>query len=364
MMMRAQVPQETLQEYVLALALGDATGCQAIAARLHDDGYPLDVLVTQLLAVAQGHVGTAWSHGRWSVGSEHRATDISAQVLTRLTEGTQRTGPTRGRVIIVSAEGERHRLGVSMASAVMSHYGWETVVLGDARSAEEALYTVDLADAVAVGVSASTTSTVVGGWRTIRALRAAGARVIAGGRQLERDQRGTRLGADAAPGDLAGADLVLRRWSHLDPPSPREDVVAPASAAVVDRLLAQLPQRVDAALGRVDTLVPELLSSGQARAIAVDDLQLSLRAALGALLLDDPALLADHVAWSSDVLAGYGSPRAVAHLWLQSLRDTLPTWAGDVRQIIDAMVPDGLTVVSELHQRRAPALSSRFSPIP
>jgi len=359
----AQVPPETVQEYVLALALGDSTGCMAIATRLHDDGYPLAVLVTELLAVAQGHVGAAWSHGRWSVGSEHRATDISAAVLVRLTEGTQPAGPTRGRVIMIPAEGERHRLGINMASAVMSSYGWETVVLGDALSAEEALYTVDLADAVAVGVSASMTSSVTGGWRTIRALRAAGARVIAGGRQLERDERGTRLGADAAPGDLAAADRALRRWTHLDRPSPREDVVPPTSAAVVDRLLAQLPQRVDAALGRVDTLAPELLSSGPARAIAVDDLQLGLRAALGALLLDDPVLLADHVAWSSDVLAGYGSPRAVAHLWLQALRDTLPTWAGDVRRIIELMVPDGLTVAGELHQRRAPALSSRFSPI-
>lgn len=362
-MIISQVPQETVQEYVLALALGDAAACEGIALQLHDDGYPMDVIVTDLLAMAQEHVGTAWSHGRWSVGSEHRATDISTQVLRRITELIPRSRSPLGRVILVAAEGERHRLGMGLASAVLDYYGWETVILADSRSAEEALYSMDIANAVAVGVSATMTSTVVGGWRTIRSLRGAGARILAGGRQLERDQRGTRLGADATPGDLAGAHMVLQRWAALGPQGPRDDLAAPASAAICDRLIAQLPQRVDAALSRVDTLAPQLLASGQARAIAVDDLQLSLRACLGALLLDDVRMLREHVAWASDVMVGYGSPRAVALLWLQALRDTLPTWAGDVRRIIDPLVPDGFTVMSELHQRRAPALSSRFSPI-
>ena len=82
-------------------------------------------IVTQLL----DRVGMAWAEGSIGIQQEHLLTEVLEDLL-REQRLEFRTVPDRGRVLLCTLPGERHRLGLLMAALAYAAQGVSTEMLG------------------------------------------------------------------------------------------------------------------------------------------------------------------------------------------------------------------------------------------
>ena len=85
----------------------------------------LQHLVAQLL----DRVGMAWAEGSIGIQQEHLVTEVLEDLL-RERRLEFRTVPDRGRVLLCTLPGERHRLGLLMAALAYAAQGISTEMLG------------------------------------------------------------------------------------------------------------------------------------------------------------------------------------------------------------------------------------------
>ncbi len=85
----------------------------------------LQSIVTQLL----DRVGMAWADGSIGIQHEHLVTEVLEDLLRELRLAF-RTRPERGRVLLCTLPGERHRLGLLMAALAYAAQGINTELLG------------------------------------------------------------------------------------------------------------------------------------------------------------------------------------------------------------------------------------------
>jgi DNA-binding transcriptional MerR regulator/methylmalonyl-CoA mutase cobalamin-binding subunit len=85
----------------------------------------LQSIVTQLL----DRVGMAWADGSIGIQHEHLVTEVLEDLLRELRLAF-RTRPERGRVLLCTLPGERHRLGLLMAALAYAAQGIGTELLG------------------------------------------------------------------------------------------------------------------------------------------------------------------------------------------------------------------------------------------
>jgi methanogenic corrinoid protein MtbC1 len=99
-------------------------------------------------------VGMAWADGSIGIHHEHLVTEVLEDFLRELRLEC-RTLPSRGRVLLCTLPGERHRLGLLMAALAYASQGTRTELLGvdlPVASIAQAARTLNV-DRVAVGLS-------------------------------------------------------------------------------------------------------------------------------------------------------------------------------------------------------------------
>lgn len=111
-------------------------------------------LVAGELGKAVHAVGERWVAGRLSIVDEHAASERLLRALARCGEGLA-PRPGTPRVLLASAEGDDHVLGLALAELVLREWGWTTVWAGrDAPARElEAALLAGRADVVALSAS-------------------------------------------------------------------------------------------------------------------------------------------------------------------------------------------------------------------
>lgn len=114
-----------------ALVAGDLHAAFAVVDAAAQAGLSPGELQGDLLAPAMDEVGRRWQCGEITVADEHLASAIATDVLVYLYPRVL-TGPTglRGRVLLATAEGERHTLGLRMTADLLDGVGFETIFLG------------------------------------------------------------------------------------------------------------------------------------------------------------------------------------------------------------------------------------------
>jgi MerR family transcriptional regulator, light-induced transcriptional regulator len=123
---------------------------------LHHLGWKpfLQSTVAQLL----DRVGMAWAEGSIGIQHEHLVTEVLEDLLREL-RLEFRTTPERGRVLLCTLPGERHRLGLLMAALAYGAQGISTELLGvdlPVASIAQAARTLKV-DRVAVSLSIQST---------------------------------------------------------------------------------------------------------------------------------------------------------------------------------------------------------------
>lgn len=288
---------------------------------LHDSGLSCTQVVTEVLAPVQLEVGARWATAQWSVADEHVATAVVDDVLGALSARVQPpgSGPT---IVLCSAEGEWHVTPLRMGALVLRDLGWQVRLLGASTPAEHLRATLRHSGADVAAVHCALPTHLHGVPDVAAAAHEAGLPVLAAGRGFGVDgHRATRVGCDGwAPDPLSGAALA-ETWldtppAHHDPsPSPHEEELA--------TLRARREDLVDEAYGLLERRSPMVAAyDDRQRRHTLEDLGHILDAAATTMLVDDPRVMDEFVAWLEMVLVARGVPVAALDAGFQALAET------------------------------------------
>lgn len=305
--MNAQV----LEEYLGHVAAGDRKRALDLVMSLVRSGTSLEAVVEDVVRAGQVEVGRRWETNEWSVAQEHAATAVAESVFTALVDRHDPgDGGPRGRLVAVCAEGEWHTLALRVLADHLRRVGWGVTFLGPSvPAAQMARYLHDVGPDGLL-VSCSVPLNLGGARRLIEASRATGTPVLAGGRGFGDDsRRADILGADAWAPDPAAAAERLDSWTSFTTPAPPLTHPGAAEHARLERDAAVVLDRAMAELAEAYPPVKEYTGDRLAR--TEEDLHFLLRFLSAALLVDEPRLLADYLAWLGVVLGARGLPPSV-----------------------------------------------------
>ncbi|HET8954702.1 MAG TPA: cobalamin-dependent protein [Solirubrobacterales bacterium] len=120
--------------YLEALRAGDGPGAYRIASRALIEGADVPALYQRVIAPAMQEIGSLWATGALTVADEHRATELTNRVLAALRPPlgaeVEASIALWGRALLATVEGERHALGLRMASDILEDSDLEAIYLG------------------------------------------------------------------------------------------------------------------------------------------------------------------------------------------------------------------------------------------
>ncbi len=297
---------------------------------------PLEGVLTGLVVATQVRVGELWAGNEWSVAREHAATAVSESVVRRLADDLSE--PTEGPLHLVACvEREWHALPALVVATGLKAAGRRTLYLGASASRDELLSRILDTGPRLVLLSASLTSSLPRVRRHLEAVRGTGTPVLVGGRAFDpAGNRAHRLGATAYAGSVGEAiallDTLPRHVPQARPLRHRGAIEAGEIQAQNDDVCRDVMSATDHELG---------LSGGGEGAHRPDDWQVVLAtfvphvvdSLVGALLTDDPTVVAEARAWLSDVIRRRGGDPAAWGALEHALRRRLREYPEGLRML-------------------------------
>jgi methanogenic corrinoid protein MtbC1 len=292
-----------------ALVNGDVSLAYRLATELLAHGMPFDDIVVDILGPVQTEVGRRWAAGDLGVAYEHAASAAVEELLVRLGATAEASlGPT---VVVASAQGDAHALGSRVVASALALDGFRVLFLGPSVPADDLGDFLELHQPLALALSCSISTALVGAARSVAAAHDAGIPVVGGGRVLAVGDRAARLGVDALAQSPRDAQEVLRAW-ELSPP----DHLATAPAPIPEHAL--LSHRRNAL---VATALDAATNGDGGELDLADELQRVLGVVEGSLLIDDPDLLRGHVRWLQETGPAHGFARPMVDAALVALAE-------------------------------------------
>ncbi|MGN6599419.1 MAG: cobalamin B12-binding domain-containing protein [Actinomycetales bacterium] len=293
------IRDQQFDSYVAALRDSDRRRALTVARSLLADGVPAASVLLDLVCAAQGEVGRLWETGAWNVAQEHVATAISEAVVTEVALAVEPEQRADSRHIVVACvENEWHALPARVVAEVLALSGHAVTFLGASTPPPQLAQYVHDTGPDAVALSCSLASALPRARRMIEAAREAGVPVLAGGSGFGPDDlRARRLGAAAWAPTVHDALALLVDWRATATPAPplrHEGADEQAELVLREEDLARFAGR-------------ELESSGHGEE---DDVAESARHVVrflgAALLVDDPRIIDEHIAWRRRVDGAQG----------------------------------------------------------
>lgn len=281
-----------------ALVNGDVTLAYRLATQLLADGVPFDDIAIDVLRPVQAELGLRWAVGDIGIAFEHAASEAVHELLVRL--GAIAEAPTGPTVVIASPEADAHALGARVVACALALEGFRVLFLGASVPAADLEDFLDFHSPLALALSCSMPSALVKAVSSVAAAHRVGIPVVGGGSAFTTEQRARRLGIDALARVPSDAVERLRAWEA----SPPDGLAAEPEPVAEQRGLADRSQRLIAiALDAVqnDESRHQGLSGEVARVLQIVE---------GALLLDEPSLLDEHIHWLRETGPAHGLPRA------------------------------------------------------
>lgn len=273
---RAAPSSEILsRRYLDALRAADrARALAAVEEGLSAGLAPADIYV-EVIAPAMHKIGELWAEGALTPADEHLATAITERVLAELYP--RGLGPTPNElptVLLAAPEGERHVLGLRMATDLLDAHGHRTRYLGADVPNGALLNAVEEHQPLVVCLGVSLTSNVPALLDVLRELAARRVAVLLGGRvpAVLRDAGVPWIGdlrdlpealARATQTldwqrSIAAVELPVRRDSTRRAPPPPTGAAADLAATAADAgqlaRAAMLRSHRDATLSEYDRL--------------------------------------------------------------------------------------------------------------
>jgi methanogenic corrinoid protein MtbC1 len=309
---------------------GDAATAYRLVLRLLDDGYPMPVVVDDVLAPIQWESGRRWETGDATISEEHVSTAAVETLVSMLTGGFDQ--PVDAEVVVVvCAEGDTHSLPARLAAAVLAYEGYRTLFLGTAVPAADLAGYLATTATDALVVSCARPASLLGARACIAAGHGAGVPVVVGGRAFgEGDERWQHLGADARAPRLSALPELLQTWR----PDP----------GLAEQRAAPVPPSAEALMAsraRVAGAVPSMIAARHQPEVADHPLLASATGELVdvlavSLYLGDAALLAGHAEWLAGLLESRAGLQVSAQQLLGGLADAAAPVTPHAADLIDA----------------------------
>jgi methanogenic corrinoid protein MtbC1 len=287
---------------------GDAAGAYHFVTELLSSGVPFDAILFDLFAPVEADLGSRWEYGDYEISREHAATGAVETLLALLT-GTFEQPEEGDLVVIAAAEGDDHALPGRMVSAYLLYLGYRVLYLGSSVPADDLGGFIEEEQPAALVLSCAMATHLPGARASIAAANGAGVPVIAGGRGFGTDGRwARRLGADAWARHPREIDALLE--AGLPAPGNLPSLEDDAAATLVDQrevvLAAAITELGSAATGRLRR-----------------ELALLFDSVIAAVLVDDPAVVGETVAWQDAMLDAQGHGADAGDRLVEALRSAL-----------------------------------------
>jgi len=294
-----------------ALVNGDVSLAHRLAIELLAHGVPFDVIVVDVLGPVQEELGRRWAAGDLGIADEHAASAAVDDLLIRLGATAER--PSGPAVVVASAEHDAHALGGRFVASALALEGYRVIFLGASVPAADLANFLEVQQPFALALSCSIATALVGAARSVAAAHELAIPVVGGGRALATHDRATRLGFDALARVAGDAVQILRAW-ELSPPGH----LAPAPGPIPER--AAFAYRCHVLV----TSAIEASTVGDSVAPALtEELQRVLQVVESALLVEEPALIGEHVQWLRDTGPAHGLERSFIDTALETLADAM-----------------------------------------
>jgi MerR family transcriptional regulator, light-induced transcriptional regulator len=167
---------ELARLYLLALLEGRRFDAIEIAVGAVDQGLSVPDLYKRVLAAAQIELGLMWQRGEIHVAEEHLASRITEQVLAIVSARMPRAHKLGKRVLVTSAHGDLHDIGLRMVADHFEMAGWEAINLGASTPPDAVVRALKDFEIDLLAISAKQTVHLRAASEMIAAVRAATAR--------------------------------------------------------------------------------------------------------------------------------------------------------------------------------------------
>jgi methanogenic corrinoid protein MtbC1 len=322
-------PQAPLTRIALLAALvdGDLDTAYRVATGLLEEGVGFEALVADVLGPVQQELGVRWADGDLTVADEHAATAAAEDLVTLLAGGfAPADGPA---VVVVCPEGDAHSLPARVVSAVLALRGYRSVLLGASLPAADLGDYLERHEPFAVALSVSMPAALYRAVASIASAHDHGIPVVFGGRAVRDDELlARRLGVEAWARTAEAAATVLDGWQAGGPPPLAPAPRIPDECVAIDAHRAAL---------LAATVRPEDAEAGRD---LVDEVDRILDVVQGALLLEQPALLAAHVAALREIRNDRGTEAAVVDRVLGRLADATASQLPATAALLGSVAPD------------------------
>ncbi|TVR19749.1 MAG: hypothetical protein EA387_12895 [Nitriliruptor sp.] len=298
----------------LALA-GERAQATRLTLDLFAGGFPLPVLITDLLGAVQREVGARWHRAEIGVAEEHLVTGVSQATLGALA-ATVPHRPGRGTVVLACAEGDWHSLPAQLFAESLRAVGQGVLYLGASTPSEDVSRLLERRRPDALLVTCNLALSYPGVAGLADAAHRHGVPVLAGGRALN-PARAVALGADAWAADVTSAANLLRSWRRTPPEVDPRPVELEAAAAALDARAPELGGVAYEALA--DRFPPMADYDRRQRARTYEDLVYIVRFLAAARLVDDEEVFTTFATWLEDLLVARGVPAAALVAGLEVL---------------------------------------------
>lgn len=305
---------EQVDRYLDALGSGQRSAALRQVRALRADGHDVLTLIQEVLAPAQLRVGELWVSDAWSVAQEHAATAISETVLTTLAverEAGAAPAPEAPTVVVSCVEQEWHALPALMVTEHLRADGFSVSYLGANSSAQGLVRHVHELGPRAVLLSCSLSAFLPLARRQVEAVRETGTAVVVGGSAFDAaGHRARVIGATAFAATGTGIGDLVRTLPTAVPPAEPLTHPGAEEAYVVfgdrESLADEARRRLLQALGPGGTTgVPP---GAEWLGVLDDQLPHLVGSIAGALVCDDPTIVAHALGWAEVVLRNRGAP--------------------------------------------------------
>ncbi len=281
-----------------ALVDGDVTLAYRFATQLLAQGVPFDDIAVDVFGPVQAELGLRWAAGDLGVADEHAASAAVYELIVRL--GVVAEEPSGPRVVVACPERDAHALGARVVASALALEGCRVLFLGASVPADDLEDYLELHRPLALALSCSITSALVGAASSVAVAHRVGVPVVGGGRAFTTEQRALRVGMDAFARVPRDAVDCVRGWEG----SPPELLAVEPTPVPEHRGLADRSQRL------IATALDAAANHGPRRDGLSEELARVLQVVEGALLLDEPGVIGEHIQWLRDTGPAHGLPQA------------------------------------------------------
>ncbi len=119
-----------LARYTEHLIEGDRKQAESVIEEAIKARVPINSVYTQILTEAQRKIGELWHGGELGIAEEHRATQITLDIMRHLRNMAPPRPSLRRRVLVTSLAGDNHMIGAKMIADFFHMDGWTVDFLG------------------------------------------------------------------------------------------------------------------------------------------------------------------------------------------------------------------------------------------